>query len=200
MKSGTTREYRQTERARQSEETGQRILNAARQLFDAQGYSGLTLAAVAEAAGVTTQTVIRRFGDKEGLTAATGQMAQREVFSMRDAAPVGDLTGIVANLVEHYEDRGASALRLLADEHLSEAIGAFARGGRRYHREWCARVFAPYLGGLTTTVRRRRLAQYVAICDVYTWKLLRHDLGLTPGQTRTALTEMLQPLTEGARS
>lgn len=194
-----TRPYRQTERARRSEETGDRILHAARRIFEARGYAALTLAAVADEAEVTSQTVIRRFGDKEGLLAASAELAFREVSSMRAEAPVGDLPGIVANLVEHYEDRGGTALRLLADEPHSDAIAALARSGRALHRQWCARVFAPYVSRLSPSVRRRRSAQYVAICDVYTWKVLRRDLGLSPAQTRTALIEMLQPLTEGNR-
>ncbi|HRC64733.1 MAG TPA: helix-turn-helix domain-containing protein [Dermatophilaceae bacterium] len=193
------RSYRQSERARQAEETGVRILQETRRLFEAQGYAGLTLASVAEAAGVTTQTVIRRFGDKEGLTAAAGQRVAQEIYAQRDEAPAGDLAAIVRNLVEHYETRGPVSLRLLADEHLSEAVASFTRAGRDFHHGWCERVFAPWLADLDGSTSRRRVAQLVAICDVRTWELLRHREGLTPAQTRTALLELLRPLTEGAR-
>jgi len=36
----------------------------------------------------------------------------------------------------------------------------------------------------------------VAVCDVYTWKLLRRDAGLSRRQTERALVELLEPLTE----
>ncbi len=143
------------------------------------------------------QTVIRRFGDKEGLTAAAGRLASAEIVDQRSGAPARDVPRLVENLAEHYEAHAASALRLLADEHLSPAIAAYTEGGRAFHREWCTRVFAPYLTDLSPTVRRRRLAQFIAICDVWTWKLLRHQAGLSLAQTRTALLEMLAPLTEG---
>jgi hypothetical protein len=42
------------------------------------------------------------------------------------------------------------------------------------------------------------MAQVVAVCDVYTWKLLRRDAGLTPEDTETALLEMLEPLLEAS--
>jgi hypothetical protein len=42
------------------------------------------------------------------------------------------------------------------------------------------------------------VAQLVAVCDVYTWKLLRRDAGLSRTQTRTALLELLEPLTRKA--
>jgi hypothetical protein len=44
--------------------------------------------------------------------------------------------------------------------------------------------------------RERRLAQFVAICDVYTWKLLRRDAGLSRRQTELAVTELLKPFLE----
>ena len=43
---------------------------------------------------------------------------------------------------------------------------------------------------------QRRLAQLVAVCDVYTWKLLRRDAGLSRDQTELAIVELLNPLLE----
>jgi hypothetical protein len=40
------------------------------------------------------------------------------------------------------------------------------------------------------------LAELVAICDVYVWKLLRRDAGLSRDQTELALIELLAPLTK----
>jgi AcrR family transcriptional regulator len=192
------RRYEQVARARRAEETGHRILRAGLDLYAEKGYADLTLHAVAERAGVTKQTVIRRFGDKEGLVAACGEVAVAQIRDQRDEAPPADLPAAVGVLIAHYEEFGDSALRLLADEHLSPQIARYAENGRRYHREWCARVFAPHLEGLTPAVRRRRLAQFVAICDVYTWKLLRLQEALPASQVRAAITEMLIPLAGGA--
>ena len=58
-------------------------------------------------------------------------------------------------------------------------------------------MFAPALAGRVGVERRRRLAQLVAICDVYTWKLLRRDAGLGRRQTELALVELLGPLLDG---
>jgi AcrR family transcriptional regulator len=145
--------------------------------------------------GVTVQTVIRRFGDKEGLTAAAADRTRVQVFAHRDAAPVGDVEGAVDNLVTHYEDVGGLVLRLLAEEDSVPLLAAMTAEGRVAHREWCARVFAPYLAPLRGVDRTRRLAQLVAVCDVYTWKLLRRDAGLSQRQVATALVELLEPLT-----
>lgn len=47
-----------------------RVLAAAAEVFAAHGVAGLTLDAVARAAGVGKGTVVRRFGDKSGLVVA----------------------------------------------------------------------------------------------------------------------------------
>jgi AcrR family transcriptional regulator len=193
-----TRSYVMRERARTTAETGVRIVGATIELFAELPYSQLTLARVAERAGVTVQTVIRRFGDKEGLIAAAAAHANDSVSAQRGAAPVGDLRGIVENLVSHYEAAGGIAMRLLAEEESSPTIAAITHAGRAYHRDWCLRVFAPWLVGLRGVARERRVAQLVAVCDVYTWKLLRRDAGLSRTQTRTALLELLEPLTRKA--
>jgi hypothetical protein len=59
-------------------------------------------------------------------------------------------------------------------------------------------MFAPALKGRAAGERRRRLAQLVAVCDVYTWKLLRRDSGLSRRQTELALVELLEPILEDA--
>jgi AcrR family transcriptional regulator len=191
----TARTYVMRDRARTTARTGQRILDATMQLFIEAPYSQLTLGAVAERAGVSVQTVIRRFGDKEGLIAAAAQRGNAEIAAQRDEAPAGDLGAIVANLVDHYEIAGDIAMRVLSEEESSAEIAAITRGGRAYHRDWCARVFAPALSDLTGSERDRRLAQLVAVCDVYTWKLLRRDSGLSRQQVTIALHELLEPLT-----
>ena len=184
-----------TERARSTQETGERILDATIALFAELPYAQLTLRAVADRADVTVQTVIRRFGDKEGLTVAAAARAREQVAAQRSAAPVGELTAAVDNLVAHYEEAGDLALRLLAEEQSAPQLAVLAEMGRALHRDWCARVFAPTLGRLKGADRIRRTAQLVAICDVYTWKLLRRDAGLSQRQVATALVEILEPLT-----
>lgn len=194
LEAEATRPYVMRDRARTAAATGERILEAVAELFVEVPFAQLTLGAVAERAGVTVQTVLRRFGDKEGLFAAAAQRSAGLVAAHRDAAPVGDLPAIVANLVDHYEMAGDIALRLLAEEESSPEIAAITSTGRTYHQGWCARVFAPVLGELTGVERDRRLAQLVAVCDVYTWKLLRRDAGLSRRQVTIALRELLEPL------
>jgi AcrR family transcriptional regulator len=196
MESVAPRPYRMGVRAQSAEETGERILDAAADVFWERPSDQISLDEVALRAGVTVRTVIRRFGGKQGLLAAAAAREMQRERGDRALAPVGDAPTAVAVLVENYEATGDRVLRMLAEEPRVPGLTPFVDLGRALHRTWCARVFAPALAGLSGVERQRRLAQLAAICDVYTWKLLRVDSGLSRRQTELALVEMLAPLME----
>lgn len=189
------RVYRMGARADAAAATGERILDAAVELFWEQPTDTFSLDDVAHRAGVTVQTVIRRFGGREGLIAAAVARESERVRTQRDEAPVGDVAVAVRVLVEHYEQTGERVLRMLAEQSRIPTLAAIVDSGRALHRPWCARVFAPVLAGRSGVDRQRRLAQLVAVCDVYMWKLLRLDAGLSRRQTELALVELLTPIT-----
>ena len=194
MNTVTRRQYRMVARARAAAETGDRILDAAVEVFFEDPTASISLEEVAQRAGVTVQTVIRRFGGREGLLAATAARETQKVSREREVAS-GDFEGAVRVLVDHYERTGDRVLRMLAEEARSPALREIVDGGRRMHREWCQRVFAPVLEGLGGVERDRRLAQLVAVCDVYTWMLLRRQCGLSRRQTELAMCELIKPMT-----
>lgn len=186
-------------RAEAAEATGERILNAALELFWERPTDQIPLDDVASRAGVSVQTVLRRFGSKEGLLAAASDREASRVSTQRDQAPTGDVAGAVTVLVDHYEELGDRVLRLLGEEDRIPGLREIGDRGRVYHRQWCSRVFSEVLVRLDPRNRKRRLAQLVAICDVYMWKLLRRDAGLSRDQTELALIELLAPLTKEER-
>jgi len=192
------RPYRMVSRAASAAATGERILDAAVEAFWERPGGQVSLDAVADRAGVSVQTVIRRFGGKEGLLAAALERETTRVRASRDPAAVTDTAGAVAQLVAHYEVMGERVLRMLAEETRAPVLRKVVDAGRRVHRDWCECVFASSLAGLTGPTRARRLAQLVAVCDVYTWKLLRRDAGLSRSETERALLELIEPLLEGS--
>ncbi len=195
MEFAVPRPYRMGARAQATEETGERILDAVAEVFWERPSDQISLEEVARRAGVTVRTVIRRFGGKQGLLeAGAAREAQRERGERE--APVGDVPAAVAVLIKNYEGTGDRALKMLAEEQRLPGLTPFVDLGRALHRDWCARVFAPALTGRTGVERRRRLAQIAAVCDVYTWKLLRRDAGLSRRQTELALLELLTPMLE----
>jgi AcrR family transcriptional regulator len=188
------RPYRMGARAEAAEETRRRILDAVIGLHMERYYDQISLDDVAERAGVTVQTVLRRFGSKDGLIDAASEVARERVISQRSEAPVGDIDGAVENLVDHYEEWGESSLRLLAQEDQVPAFRKATDAGRALHYEWVERTFAPLLAERGGEDRRRLLAQLIAVCDVYFWKILSRDLGLSREQTELALKDMVLAL------
>ena len=185
------RRYQMSKRAAAAEETGQRIVRAAVALYMVRWLEDLTLDEVAARAGVTVQTVLRRFGSKSGLIEAAGELVYHEVISQRSMAPVGDIAGAVANLMDHYEAAGDLSLRTLAQEERHEALRHRADLGRALHRAWVETTFAPFLSGLSEIGQERLISKLVVVTDVYAWKLLRRDRGLDRAQVERMIAEMV---------
>lgn len=194
------RKYRMVARADATAATRERILDAAGALFGRSPKDGPLLEEVAKDAETTVQTVLRHFGSKEGLLEAALRRASQRVRTERGQAPVGDVPGAVRNLVAHYERYGDFVLRLLAEEDRIRFLRTMTDHGREIHREWVEHTFAPELAELDADpgARALLLAQLVAVCDVYVWKLLRRDMKLTVPQAEVALVELIEGL--GLRS
>jgi AcrR family transcriptional regulator len=193
------RPYRMQARAKAAEKTREKILEAAETVFDQHPIDEFTLAAVAESSGVTVQTVIRHFGNRESLLVATLLHSGLKMREGRDAAPSGDARAAVDELVDHYDEFGERILRLLAGSERHPTLQAVTDFGRAFHREWCEALFAPDLKGLRGAKRERRIAQFVAVTDIYVWKVLRRDRKLSARQTKLAMHELLEPLMERGR-
>ncbi len=192
------RPYRMKARADAAAATGQRILDAAVEVFWERPTVEISLEEVGRRAGVSVQTIIRRFGGKAGLLAAGGAREGSRIQAQRNQAAPGDVAGAVSALVEHYEDFGDRVVRMLAEEEKVPALTPIIDNGRKVHRNWCARMFADALHRRSGIDRERLLAQLIAVCDVYTWKLLRRDAGLSRRQTELAIGELLNGLIGGA--
>ena len=171
-----TRRYRQGARAQAAEATGRAIVQAFIGRLMEQWYDEITLDRVARDAGVTVQTVVRRFGGKEGLLGEAVKVLTVQIEARR-AAPGGDLGRLVDNLIEDYEQTGDAVIRLLALEPRHKALGVFLNYGRARHRAWAAGLAEQDLRGLDGAARERALDALVLVTDVYTWKLLRRDMG-----------------------
>jgi AcrR family transcriptional regulator len=183
-------------RAQSTEQTRTAILDAATRIFWEEPSRELTLEGVSRAAGVTVQTVIRHFGGRDGVFEAAVEREMGRVRDERDPAAVSTPHEAVRQVVAHYERLGDRAVRLLAEEHRSQAVASLVAQGRAFHRSWCEQAFATTLSSIQGRSRRRRHAQLVAVCDVYTWKLLRRDAGLDRKSTELAMVELLTPLLE----
>jgi AcrR family transcriptional regulator len=188
------RTYRMEARAEAVAETGRRILSAVVDLHNERFHDQITLEDIAGRAGVTVQTVLRRFGSKDGLLEAAAEWTRDRVDAQRREAPVGDVAGAVDNLLDHYDEMGEGVVRLLAQEERVVQFGPILDTGRRMHYRWVEDTFRPFLERAGHPERLR--VQLIAVTDVYVWKVLAIDLGLERQRLREALIGMIDALIE----
>jgi AcrR family transcriptional regulator len=93
------RRYDTTRRQAQAAQTRQDILTAAHQLFLERSYTGATLAAIAQAAGVVVETIYRAYGSKTELFKAVVRAAVAG-GAARAAVPVEQRPAIQAVIAE----------------------------------------------------------------------------------------------------
>jgi AcrR family transcriptional regulator len=188
------RQYRMGVRAQRSEETARRIREAALEKFSGRSYDEVTLAEIAEAAGVTVPTLIAHFGRKDDLFVAACQFVANAVMDARDEAPVGDHAGAIRNLLESYETSGEGTLHLLAQEDRFPAVRTITEAGRRYHRSWVKRVFATSLEPLRGARKEQLFVQLMVATDILAWKLMRLDMKLSRRRTEAAMVGAVEAL------
>lgn len=193
MKNVTTRQerrpYRQSARAEAAEATGRRILDAFQDAMRDNWLEDITLEQVARVAGVTVQTLIRRFGGKDGLLRAVCEHMERDVMRRRET-PVGDLECAVANLCVDYEASGDMIVRILAQESRFPDLKPLLDFGRERHRHWVSLVAAPWLQALPRARQQRAIDTLVTALDVYVWKLVRRDMGRSREETRRVMVRL----------
>ncbi|MES1169265.1 MAG: TetR/AcrR family transcriptional regulator [Leifsonia sp.] len=186
------RRYTMSARATAAAETRDRILDATIAIALETQRLDFSLEQVAERADRSVQTILRRFGSRDGLVQQAVERGSARVAAERRPAEPGDISRALSLLMEHYEQWGAFMLRLLAQEHDPDA-GGITAGGRLLHRDWVIEVFSPGSLELTDLL--------VVATDLSTWKLLRLDRGLEPAEVLSRITALTDAvLARAARS
>jgi AcrR family transcriptional regulator len=184
------RSYQQKARAESAEASSRRILEAFLKRAEKEWFDKITLDAIAADAGVTVQTVVRKFGGKEGLLDA----AQRDMgnaIQTRRAVTPGELDPAVDVLADDYEAVGKLILRLLGQEDLHPVLKPKMDAGRAGHRQWIEEVFAEELAKRTPAKRQAALDALVVATDVYVWKLVRLDMGRPVAAFKQIVKQMI---------
>jgi AcrR family transcriptional regulator len=189
-------------RADAAQATRERIVGAMVELLLERWYDEVSLRDLAKAAGVALQTIVNHFSTKEGVLAATLEDPRLAAAfgGERYEVPPGDIRLAVEMLVDSYERAGDATIRLLALETRLPSLASLLAFGRDSHREWVQNTFPTALRGLTGGERERRVVLLICATDVYTWKLLRRDQGLTRKQTTAAIVELVAALHTDIRS
>jgi AcrR family transcriptional regulator len=194
------RPYKKVARALGQERTRDALLDAADEEFYEGRWNKTSLQVLAARAGVTKQTLLRHFESKDGLLLNALIRGYSEVHDQRWSAPRGDVGGAVDNLLDHYEIWGKRSLRIGAWLEEGHALLAKLSGAaRQVHYDWVEYAFGPLLGNLDGPTRERRRAALIALCDVQTWWLLSHDLGLERSEIHATLTDAIEGILGGRR-
>jgi AcrR family transcriptional regulator len=186
------RPYAMTVRAGRAEETADRVLDAVLVEYARAPFDLVRLDAVAAGAGVTVQTVLRRFGSKAGLVVALAARELGRIAALRSAGLGAPAPVLLHALVAHYETYGDLIAKMYGDADRVEGLAEVARQGREHHVAWCTQAFGALLEGAAGEERSRRSAQVVAVCDATTWRILRREQGLSVEQVEVALSELLR--------
>lgn len=195
----TRRSYRSPLREEQARLTQRRILDATRVLLLGHGYTAMTMAGVAAAAGVSAQTVYKTFGSKPALVK---RLYDVTLVGDDDPVPFAERPEVRALYAETDPRRflaGYAAIGRTLLERLGpllQVLLAGARAGDPQLREFLSTIDGERLVG--TTMTARRLVELGALRDgvgieqardaiwtlnsVEVWSLLVEQRGWTGNQ------------------
>jgi AcrR family transcriptional regulator len=198
------RRYHSPLRADQAEQTRRRILESAYRLFTERGYAGTTMTAVAEAAGVSPETIYLSLGGKRGLLEGAIEMA---ITGAEDGATQPGRLAAVAELptaAERLAKMVEYSCRILARTRPLHAVirgaadkeaFAAALGRRLLHDRLTAQTerIRNHLGDdLTPGLSIEQAGQrYCALASPELYYLLTAELGWTADQHGEWLTDLL---------
>ena len=130
MEATRSRPYDMSIRSQRSAATADRIRDLAWERFSTRSYDEVTLAEIAEAAGVSVPTVRSHFGHKEDLFLAGYVAWGMRAVQNREGARQADPIMAIRQLLKDYERQGEVALHLLAEEDRFPAVKEMTDGAR----------------------------------------------------------------------
>lgn len=191
MSGEARRSYDRTGRRARADELTFRILDVVLEMVQGLDAPDITLEAAAVAAEVSVQSVVRRFGSKDGLYAAAFARARTHYRPSRTALSADDLaTSIVRAQLEIYERWGKALLYLQTQENERPRVARELEIGRRERRLWLAGVLSERL----RRCRRREdmLAQIFTLTDVHAWAAFRLTQRMSRRRTEANMADLLR--------
>jgi len=201
------RPYRSERRREQAAQTRERVLQVADVLFRERGWNGTSIAAIAEAAGVSQETVYTRFGNKRALL---GELMQRAVRgsdprpvpeqagprAVVEAADADELIRLFAADICVRIERAAPLLAVVAAAAHSEPELAelYARAHESRHSNLKGLVSALAVKAPLRMPADEALDTVFALTSPELGQLLVHQRGWTYDRYRDWLTEALKAL------
>ena len=200
------RRYHSPLRTDQAEQTRRRILETAFRLFAEHGYAATTIAAVADDAGVSPETIYVSLGGKRGLLEGAIEMA---IAGAEDGALQTDTwwttVAELAGAAERLEKLIEYSCRILARTRPIHAVIRGAADKEAFAAALNRRLLHDRLTAQTERIRtylgedlRPELSadqagqRYCVLASPELYYLLTVDLGWTADQHRSWLTQLLK--------
>jgi AcrR family transcriptional regulator len=191
------RAYRSRLRDERAEDTRERIVTAARQLFATRGVDGATVAAIARQAGVAEPTVYATFGSKREIMAAllarTEQEAHADAWAGQIAAEP-DPARKVGLFARWSRELFTASQDVVTAVHRGPAIAELASEGDRRRREAIEALVAAVAaaGVLKPGLTARQAADQAWILTGPEVYLLAAACGWTAGNYQDWLAALLR--------
>ncbi len=196
-----SRPYRSPLRQGQADETRLRIRRSARTLFEAHGFVATTIAQIAAAAGVSSQTVYGAFGGKGGIVRTMlddlEQSADQDGWVGRIVAEPnpGRQLRLFVSFNRTLFEAGAPILRAVLAARSHPDVASVAERGDDNRREGSARLVEILAGkrALRNGLRAKDAAERLWLLTSAEQYLLATDtLGWTPSRYERWLGDVLE--------
>ena len=127
--------------------------------------------------------------------AAVEEMRER-LTGARAEVERGSVPALIEHLMDQYEASGDANARYAMTAERFPMVADQMQFAREFHRAWLAELLAARLPRAGRE-RERVLSALHAATDVYTWKLLRRDLGLSRAETAATMTKLVEGVLPG---
>ena len=200
------RAYNSSRRALQAAQTRDDVLRAAVRCFGTTGWAGTTLAAIADDAGVSVETIYNGFGSKKGLLeaardfsivgdAAPIPFAERPEFHAMGKGTLDERIARAASVVAEIHDRSAGLWAAIMEAaSTDEEVDLHRRAQEEGRRDVLVQA-------LTLVLGKDPDEQLVNICWVLygpeTYLKLVHDAGFSRGEYEDFFVEATTRLIAG---
>ena len=200
VKPAAKRPYHAPRRAAAAARTREAILEAAKACFEALGWAGTTIRAIAAAADVSPKTIEALFATKARLLAAVvdyairGDIADTPVIRRESARAVEGAPDAATMLARH----AAHAVAIVArSARIAQVVESAARGdkrvaplwarmlhNRRFGARWAAETLLRKPGAPADLTLEEAERVFVLAIDWGTYRTLTDELGLSPDAAR----------------
>jgi AcrR family transcriptional regulator len=198
------RAYHSPLRADQAQQTRRRVLESARRLFIEHGYARTTVAAVADDAGVSPETIYLSLGGKRGLLEGVMEITGPH-DSLADDDQWWEMVDRLPDASERLAKNVEYSCRILARTRPVHAIIRGAADNEDFAAELGGRLLAERLINQTERIRKHLGNElrpglsiteaghrYCALTSPELYHLLTVELGWTAKQHQAWINELLQ--------